>query len=62
MRQVLERLLFDLRFDMDCIGEEEELWEEIKAGTDAELAAAILDYLDEQEFRREIILNGAGSF
>lgn len=49
MRNELEKLLFDMRFDMDCIGCEAEMWEELETMSTAELSAAIMDYLEDLE-------------
>lgn len=44
MRQELEQRLFELRFDMDCIGEETRLAEEIRSLTDEDLVNLIAEY------------------
>ncbi len=40
-RAMLESTLYNLRYDMDCIGQEAEMWAELSAMTDAELEGAI---------------------
>lgn len=45
MRQVMEQKLFTLRYDMDLIGQEQELREAISSLSDDELVEAI----EEQE-------------
>lgn len=45
IRAMLEQTLFNLRFDMDCIGED--LAAEIAALNDSELVRLINDYLEE---------------
>lgn len=44
-RAMLESTLFNLRYDMDCIGQAAEMRAELSAMTDGELEAAINDYL-----------------
>ena len=44
MRQKLEQRLFDLRYDMDCIGCEPEMWEQIHSLSDEELINLITEY------------------
>ena len=44
MRQELEQRLFDLRYDMDCIGCEAEMWEQIHSLDDDELVELIKEY------------------
>ena len=44
MRQELEQRLFDLRYDMDCIGCEAEMWEQIRGLKDEELVNLIAEY------------------
>ena len=44
MRQELEQRLFDLRYDMDCIGCEAEMWNEIHNLNDEELVNLIAEY------------------
>ena len=41
MRAELEHRLFDLRYDMDCIGCEAEMWEQIHSLCDEELVELI---------------------
>ena len=36
-RKMLETTLYNLRYDMDCIGQSAEIWAELSAMTDAEL-------------------------
>ena len=40
-RAMLESTLFNLRYDMDCIGLDDEMRAELSAMTDAELEGAI---------------------
>ena len=40
-RAMLESTLYNLRYDMDCIGLDDEMWAELSAMTDAELEGAI---------------------
>ena len=44
-RAMLESTLFNLRYDMDCIGQDAEMRAELSAMSDKELEAAINDYL-----------------
>lgn len=44
MRAKLEQRLFDLRYDMDCIGCEPEMWEQIHSLDDEELINLITEY------------------
>ena len=44
MRQELEQRLFDLRYDMDCIGCEDEMREQIHGLDDDELLELIKEY------------------
>ena len=44
-RAMLESTLFNLRYDMDCIGQAAEMRVELSAMTDSELETAINDYL-----------------
>lgn len=45
-RSELETILFDLRYDMDLIGEEIDISEEFKNLSDAELLKLIEEYTD----------------
>ena len=45
-RAMLEQTLYNLRFDMDCIGEE--FWYNLQALTDRELETVINDVLMEE--------------
>lgn len=47
MRQAMEQKLFDLRFDMDMIGQEQELREAISSLSDEELAELVNEYREE---------------
>lgn len=49
MRQELEKRLYDLRFDMDCIDLEEDLRNEIRNLTDEELVNLIAEYEEEED-------------
>lgn len=42
-RILLEKILYDMRYDMDCIGEEADLFAEIAAMTDEQIEAALDD-------------------
>ena len=44
-RAMLESTLYNLRHDMDCIGQEAEMWAELSAMTDAELEGAINNFM-----------------
>ena len=44
-RAMLESTLFNLRYDMDCIGLDDEMWAELSAMTDAELEGAINNFM-----------------
>lgn len=44
-RAMLEATFFNLVYDMDCIGLDTEMWEDLAAMSDRELEAAINDYL-----------------
>lgn len=44
-RAMLESTLFNLRYDMDCIGQDVEMWAELSAMTDAELEGAINNFM-----------------
>ena len=44
-RAMLESTLYNLRYDMDCIGQASEIWAELSAMTDSELEATINEYL-----------------
>lgn len=44
-RAMLESTLFNLRYDMDCIGQDAEMWAELSAMTDAELERAINSFM-----------------
>lgn len=46
-RWKLERKLYDLRYDMDCIGCEAEMWEQIHGLDDEELENMIAEYEEE---------------
>lgn len=47
MREELEQRLFDFRYDMDLIGLEEELRNEIRNLTDEELVNLVNEYEEE---------------
>ena len=47
MRKHLEQTLFDLRYDMDMIGQEQELREAISSLSDEELAELVNEYREE---------------
>lgn len=47
MREMLMQTLYNLRYDMDCIGCEEELYEELGAMSITELENLISSFLDE---------------
>ena len=44
-RELLEKTLYNLRYDMDCIGEEENMYAELAAMSDAELEKILNDLL-----------------
>lgn len=44
-RAMLEATLFNLVYDMDCIGLDAEMWESLAAMSDSELETVINDYL-----------------
>lgn len=44
-RAMLESTLFNLRYDMDCIGQDAEMWAELSAMTDAEFERAINNFM-----------------
>ena len=44
-RILLEETIFNLRYDFDCIGEEEEMFSELAAMTDLELESVLNDIL-----------------
>lgn len=46
-REELEKRLYDMRLDMDCIGELDELKAEIRGLNDAELIELIAEYEDD---------------
>lgn len=46
-RLVLESTLYNLRYDMDCIGED--IWSEIAAISDLDLEKIINEYMEEYE-------------
>lgn len=46
-RKMLESTLFNLRYDMDCIGCELEMWAEISAMSDDDLEVVLSDLLAE---------------
>ena len=43
-RSELEFRLYEMRFDMDCIGESDQLWSEISALSDTELKSLVDEY------------------
>ena len=45
MRAYMENLLFDTTYDMDCIGGEAEIFEQISMLSDQELADVLTDVL-----------------
>lgn len=44
-RAMLESTLFNLRYDMDCFGQDAEMWAELSTMTDAELERAINSFM-----------------
>lgn len=46
-RKLLETTLFNLRYDMDCIGEELEMYSDLEAMSDAELESIINEMLSD---------------
>lgn len=46
-RTMLETTLYNLSYDMDCIGED--VWSEIAATSDKDLEAIINEYMEEYE-------------
>ena len=46
-RSLLEQTLFNLRYDMDCIGQDAEMWAEIAALSDDDLETVLSDLLAE---------------
>jgi len=44
-RAILESTLFNLRYDMDCIGQSAEMQAELSAMTDAELESVLNGFL-----------------
>lgn len=46
-RLQLEKRLFNTRYDMDCIGEEQEMWQEIQKMSEEELATILKELLSE---------------
>ena len=46
-RLQLEKRLFDTRYDMDCIGEEQEMWQEIRNMSEEELTTILKELLNE---------------
>ena len=46
-RELLEKTIYNLRFDMDCIGEEENMYAELAAMSDAELENVLNDLLSD---------------
>ena len=47
MREMLVQTLFNLRYDMDCIGENYDPYEETKGLTISDLENLISEYLEE---------------
>lgn len=47
-RSLLEATLFNLRYDMDCIGEAEEMYAELAAMSDAELERVLNEFLSNE--------------
>ena len=48
-RTMIEQTLYNLRYDMDRIGAEAEIWEELHSMTDAELITVFNDFVEEVE-------------
>lgn len=46
-RELLEKTIYNLRFDMDCIGDEVEMYEELAAMSDADLENVLNDLLSD---------------
>ena len=46
-RLQLERKLFNIRYDMDCIGDESEMWQEIQKMSEEELTTILKELLSE---------------
>ena len=44
-RAILESTLFNLRYDMDCIGQDAEMREDLSSMTDAELEGTLNSFL-----------------
>ena len=44
-RELLEKTIYNLRFDMDCIGDEVEMFAELAAMSDADLEKVLNDLL-----------------
>lgn len=45
-RAMIEQTLFNLRYDMDCIGAETEIWEQLHSLTDDELITVFNDFVE----------------
>lgn len=46
-RELLEKTLYNLRYDTDCIGDEVEMYAELSAMSDAELENILNDLLSD---------------
>ena len=47
-RQMLRETIYNLRYDMDCIGHADEFWSELNALTDSELEEVLNDILSNE--------------
>ena len=48
-RGMIEQTLFNLRYDMDCIGQDAEMWEQLHSLTDEELITVFNDFVGGME-------------
>lgn len=48
-RGMIEQTLYNLRYDMDCIGAEAEIWEELHSLTDEDLITVFNDFVGGME-------------
>lgn len=46
-RELLEKTIYNLRYDMDCIGDEVEMYAELAAMSDADLEKVLNDLLSD---------------
>jgi len=48
-REMIEATLLNLRFDMDCIGESDKMWEQLHSMTDDELIRVFNEFVEDME-------------